>query len=175
MHPEVLDNTEELVGKVPDLFKFDLLHYTRSTEESKAINHTRGPMVVIAGSGMAENGRILHHLANGASDPKNTVLIVGFQAEHTLGRRIVEKQPVLKIFGDDVPLNAQVEIINGYSAHADRTELTSWLDAVKQKSPGLGPVWLVHGEAEVQDEYKTVLTARGYSVDCPEPHSTHAF
>jgi metallo-beta-lactamase family protein len=175
MHPEVLDNTEELVGKVPELFKFDLLHYTRSTEESKAINHTRGPMVVIAGSGMAENGRILHHLANGASDPKNTVLIVGFQAEHTLGRRIVEKQPVLRIFGDDVPLRAEVEIINGYSAHADRTELTSWLDAVKQKSPGLGPVWLVHGEADVQDEYKTVLTAKGYSVDCPEPHSTHAF
>lgn len=175
MHPEVLDNTEELVGKVPDLFKFDLLHYTRTTEESKAINHTRGPMVVIAGSGMAENGRILHHLANGASDPKNTVLIVGFQAEHTLGRRIVEKQPVLKIFGDDVALNAQVEIINGYSAHADRTELTSWLDTLKQKSPGLGPVWLVHGEAEVQDEYKTVLSAKGYTVDCPEPHSTHAF
>jgi metallo-beta-lactamase family protein len=174
MHPEVLDNTEELVGKVPDLFRFDLLHYTRSTEESKAINHTRGPMVVIAGSGMAENGRILHHLANGASDSRNTVLIVGFQAEHTLGRRIVEKQPVLKIFGDDVALNAQVEVINGYSAHADRTELTSWLDTLKQKSPRLGPVWLVHGEADVQDEYKTVLRAKGYNVDCPEPHSTHA-
>jgi metallo-beta-lactamase family protein len=174
MHPEVLDNTEELVGKVPDLFKFDLLHYTRSTEESKAINDTRGPMVVIAGSGMAENGRILHHLAHGASDPKNTVLIVGFQAEHTLGRRIVEKQPVLRIFGEDVALRAQVVVINGYSAHADRTELTSWIDTLKQKSPGLGPVWLVHGEADVQDEYKTVLTAKGYTVDCPEPHSTHA-
>ena len=75
-------------------------------------------MIVIAASGMAENGRILHHLAHGAPDSRNTILIVGFQAEHTLGRRIVEKQPTLRIFGDDVPLRARVEILNGYSAHA---------------------------------------------------------
>ena len=175
MHPEDYDQTEEMVKRVRELFDFPLLHFTRDVQESKAINSAKGPMVVIAASGMVEAGRILHHLANGASDPRNTILIVGFQAEHTLGRRIVEKQPVLKIFGDEIPLRAEVEVINGYSAHADRTELSAWIDKVKAASPALGPVWLVHGEADVQDEYKTVLTAKGYSVSCPEPHSRATF
>lgn len=175
MHPEILDRSEQMVAEVQELFKFDLIHYTRDVEESKAIGRAHGPMIVIAASGMVENGRILHHLAQGASDPKNTILIVGFQAEHTLGRRIVERQPVLKIFGDDVPLNAQVEIINGYSAHADRGELIGWLNAVKDSSPRLGPIWLVHGEREVQDEFKATLAAKGHVVTCPEPNSSHSF
>ena len=172
MHPEILDRSEEMVAEVKELFKFNLVHYTRDVEESKAIGRAHGPMIVIAASGMVENGRILHHLAHGASDPRNTILIVGFQAEHTLGRRIVERQPVLKIFGEEVPLHAQVEVINGYSAHADRGELTSWLGAVKDASPNLGRTWLVHGEADVQDEFKTALSAKGYDVACPEPGTT---
>jgi metallo-beta-lactamase family protein len=175
MHPESFDRSEEMVEKTKDLFRFDLIHYTRDVEESKALSRAHGPMIIIAASGMMENGRILHHLAQGASDPRNTILVVGFQAEHTLGRRVVERQPVLQIFGDDVPLHARVEVINGYSAHADRTEMISWLGRVKDKSPNLGQVWLVHGEANVQDEFKTTLTALGYSVDCPEPHTRHAF
>ena len=157
MHPETFDQSEDMVKRVHELFEFPLLHFTRDVAESKAINAAKGPMIVIAASGMAEAGRILHHLANGASDPRNTILIVGFQAEHTLGRRIVEKQPMLRIFGDEIPLRAQVEVINGYSAHADRTELSAWIDRVKAESPRLGPVWLVHGEREVQDEYRAVL------------------
>lgn len=175
MHPEDYDQSEEMVKRVRELFDFPLLHFTRDVQESKAINSAKGPMVVIAASGMVEAGRILHHLANGASDPRNTILIVGFQAEHTLGRRIVEKQPVLKIFGDEIPLRAEVEVINGYSAHADRTELSAWIDNVKAASPALGPIWLVHGEADVQDEYKTTLTSKGYSVSCPEPYSRASF
>lgn len=175
MHPESFDRSEEMVLKVSELFRFDLLHYTRDVEESKAISRAHGPMIVIAASGMMENGRILHHLAQGASDPRNTILVVGFQAEHTLGRRVVERQPVLQIFGEDVPLHARVEVIDGYSAHADRTEMTSWLGRVKEKSPKLGPIWLVHGEAAVQDEFRTALQAKGYSVECPEPHTTSAF
>ena len=116
----MFDHGEDLVRTVHDLFRFELVHYTRDVEESKALARMHGPMVIIAASGMAESGRILHHLAQGASDPRNTVLIVGFQAEHTLGRRIVERRPMLRIFGDDVPLRAQVDVINGYSAHADR-------------------------------------------------------
>lgn len=175
MHPETFDQSEEMVKRVGELFEFPLLHFTRAVEESKAINTARGPMIVIAASGMMEAGRILHHLANGASDPKNTILIVGFQAEHTLGRRIVEKQPVLRIYGDEVPLRAQVVVINGYSAHADRTELAAWIDKVKAASPRLGPVWLVHGEPNAQDAFKTSLTARGYTVSCPEPHTRVSF
>ena len=175
MHPETYDQTEDMVKKVRELFDFPLLHFTRDVEESKAINAAKGPMIVIAASGMVEAGRILHHLANGASDPRNTILIVGFQAENTLGRRIVEKQPMLKIFGDEIPLRAEVVVIDGYSAHADRTELTNWIDKVKSTSPSLGPIWLVHGEAEVQDEYKTKLESKGYSVACPEPHTRVSF
>ena len=175
MHPESFDRSEEMVQKVNELFQFDLLHYTRDVEESKALSRAHGPMVIIAASGMMENGRILHHLAQGASDPRNTILVVGFQAEHTLGRRVVERQPVLQIFGEDVALHARVEVIDGYSAHADRTEMMTWLGRVKEKSPRLGPIWLVHGEALVQDEFKATLIARGYSVECPEPHTRHVF
>ncbi|MEJ7760108.1 MAG: MBL fold metallo-hydrolase [Gemmatimonadaceae bacterium] len=175
MHPETYDQSEDMVKTVKELFDFPLVQFTRSVEESKAIGRAKGPLIVIAASGMVEAGRILHHLAHGASDPRNTILIVGFQAEHTLGRRIVEKQPMLKIFGDEVPLRARVEVINGYSAHADRSELTTWIDKVKESSPKLGPVWLVHGEPEVQDVYRASLAAKGYSVSCPDPRARIAF
>ena len=175
MHPESFDRSEGMVQKAKELFRFDLVHYTRDVEESKALSRAHGPMIIIAASGMMENGRIVHHLAQGASDPRNTILVVGFQAEHTLGRRVVERQPVLQIFGDDVPLKARVEVIDGYSAHADRTEMIGWLGEVKDKSRNLDQIWLVHGEAPVQDEFKATLTALGYSVECPEPHTRHAF
>jgi metallo-beta-lactamase family protein len=175
MHPESFDRSEDMVQKAKELFRFDLVHYTRDVEESKALSRAHGPMIIIAASGMMENGRIVHHLVQGASDPRNTILVVGFQAEHTLGRRVVERQPILQIFGEEVPLKARVEVIDGYSAHADRTEMISWLGEVKDKSQNLGQIWLVHGEAPVQDEFKTTLTALGYSVDCPEPHTRHAF
>lgn len=175
MHPETFDRSEEMVQKAKELFRFELLHYTRDVEESKALSRVHGPMIIIAASGMMENGRILHHLAQGASDPRNTILVVGFQAEHTLGRRVVERQPVLHIFGEEVALHAEVVVIDGYSAHADRTEMITWLSRVKEKSPRLGPVWLVHGEPAVQDEFKAALTARGYNVECPEAHTSHSF
>lgn len=175
MHPEIFDKSENMVVKAQELFRFELLHYTRDVEESKALGRARGPMVIIAASGMMENGRILHHLAQGASDSRNTILVVGFQAEHTLGRRVVERRPVLQIFGEEVALQARVEIINGYSAHADRTEMAMWLGRVRDKSPQLGPIWLVHGEPLVQDEFRTALIAKGYSVECPEPHTRHVF
>jgi metallo-beta-lactamase family protein len=169
MHPDIFDHGEDLVQRVRDLFRFELVHYTRDVEESKALAGMRGPMVIIAASGMAESGRILHHLSQGAADPRNTVLIVGFQAEHTLGRRIVERRPMLTIFGEEVPLRAQVEVINGYSAHADRVELSSWIDRVRERSPSVSRVWLVHGEPPAQDALATTLRAKGLAVGCPAP------
>jgi metallo-beta-lactamase family protein len=171
MHPEVFDHTEDLVNKAKDLFQFPQVHFTRSVEESKSLNTAQGPMVIIAASGMVEAGRILHHLVRGAGDPKNTILFVGYQAEGTLGRRIETRPPTVRIYGDDVPLRAEVKIIDGYSAHADRTELTGWIDGVKATSPQLSQVFLVHGEADVQDVFKTALTAKGYTVECPEPRA----
>lgn len=175
MHPETFDRSEDMVQKVKELFEFPLVHYTRDVEESKALAHMHGPMIIIAASGMCEAGRILHHLAQGASDPRNTILIVGFQAEHTLGRRIVEKSAMLKIFGEEIPLKATVEVINGYSAHADRTELAGWLDAVGTASPDLSGVHLVHGEPGAQDALQAKFMAKGYAVTCPEPHTRILF
>jgi metallo-beta-lactamase family protein len=168
-HPEVFDRKEELVARVARLFEFEQVTYTRSVEESKRLNTLRGPMVIIAASGMAESGRIVHHLLNGADDPRNTVLIVGFQAEHTTGRRIVERRETIRVFGEEVPLRAQVEILDGYSAHADRTELARWLDGVRARSSGLRDVYLVHGEPEAQDALAARLGEAGYDARCPTP------
>jgi metallo-beta-lactamase family protein len=177
MHPEIFDRTEDLVQRVQDLFKFTQARYTREASESKALNTQHGPMVIIAASGMAEAGRILHHLAHGASDPRNTILIVGFQAEHTLGRRIVDRAPLLRVFGEEVPLRAQVEMLAGYSAHGDRTELQHWLDRVRDGGaagghPGVVPdVYLVHGEPDAQDAFAEQLRGAGYpSVVAPTLH-----
>jgi metallo-beta-lactamase family protein len=173
MHPETFDRSEALVRATTKIFDFPLVRFTRDVEESKALNTARGPMIVIAASGMAEAGRILHHLKNGASDPRNTILIVGFQAEHTLGRRIVERRSELRIFGEDVRLAAQVEIVNGYSAHGDRRELRTWLDEVrdggKESGRSTPRVHLVHGEPDAQDVFAESLRSGGYSVDTPKP------
>jgi metallo-beta-lactamase family protein len=171
LHPELFDQTEDFVRQVTELFRFDLVHYTRDVSESKALNSQNGPMIIIAASGMAETGRIVHHLANGVSDPRNTVLVVGFMAEHTLGRRIVEKRPMLNILGDEQPLRAEVVVLNGYSAHADRNELARWLGEVRKKSPALRDVYLVHGEPPAQDALRERLTADGYRVQAPEPRT----
>jgi metallo-beta-lactamase family protein len=123
---------------------------------------------------MAEAGRILHHLAHGASDPRNTILIVGFQAEHTLGRRIVDRAPMIRVFGDELPLRARVEVLTGYSAHGDRIELQQWLDRVRDGGSeagarGIAPtVYLVHGEPDAQDAFAAQLRSAGYpAVEAP--------
>ena len=174
-NPDAHDRSEELVNAVDDLFDFNRLEFTRDTAASKALNTRQGPMIIIAASGMAEGGRILHHLAHGAPDPRNTILIVGFQAEHTLGRRIVERRPTLKVYGEDVPLRARVEVLDGYSAHADRHELRRWLDAVRGPSRRALPVYLVHGEPDAQDAFAETLRADGYAVTCPERGTTVSF
>lgn len=175
MHPEIFDQSEDLVQRVHDLFKFVQVQYTRDATESKALNQRHGPMVIIAASGMMEAGRILHHLANNAADPRTTILVVGFQAEHTLGRRIVERAPMIRVYGEEIPLRAQVTVLNGYSAHGDRHELQAWLDAVRAGNPGAKPpvVHLVHGEPEAQDAFAAQLAVAGYpAVDAPLPHAT---
>ena len=175
MHPDCFDAGEDLVSKVERLFRFELVRYTRSVEESKALNSLRTPHVVIAASGMAESGRIVHHLAHGAGDPRNTILIVGYQAEHTLGRRIVERRPTIRVFGDEIPLRANVEVLNGYSAHGDRSELLRWIEGVRSKSPGLRDVHLVHGEPEAQDAFASELRTRGIQVSTPVRNSSVSF
>ena len=122
-----------------------MMRYTRTASESKELNFLRHPAVIISASGMAEAGRILHHLKNNIEDPRNTILIVGWQAPETLGRRIVEKQSPVKIFGEPYELRAQVEVLNGFSAHADRSELIDW---ASKFAPRPGHTFVVHGEAD---------------------------
>lgn len=173
MHPEVFDKGEALVRHTTDLFDFPMVQFTRDVSESKALNSRHGPMIIIAASGMVESGRILHHLRYGAADARNTILIVGFQAEHTLGRRIVERRSVLKIFGEEVPLAAEVEVLNGYSAHGDRTELARWLEALRANGAADGrndpQVYLVHGEPPAQEAFATQLRGAGFRVEIPAP------
>ena len=126
-----------------DPFSFDRLRYTQDVNESKALNDLHGPFVVISASGMCEAGRILHHLRNNIENPRNTVLITGYMAENTLGRKIVEKQREVPIFGDPVRLRAEVVKLNELSGHADQRELLTWM---KPAVGRLKKVFLVHGE-----------------------------
>jgi metallo-beta-lactamase family protein len=146
LHPECYDEeTHDFMLKHQDPFGFGRLRYIRQVEQSKELNYLREPAVIISASGMCEAGRILHHLKNNIEDPRNTVLIVGFQAEHTLGRRIVDRESEVPIFGERYKLRARVEIINGYSAHADRRELLMWVDCSCKAGPPQ-KVFLVHGD-----------------------------
>ncbi|MBN1201034.1 MAG: MBL fold metallo-hydrolase [Anaerolineae bacterium] len=146
LHPEAYDaEIRAFMHQAGDPFGFDQLHYTRSVEQSKELNFQREPFIVISASGMAEHGRILHHLRNRIEDPANTILIVGWQAPDTLGRRLVEREPIVKIFGEEYRLRAHVEVLNGFSGHADRDELLAWAEAITKRPRH---TFLVHGEEE---------------------------
>jgi len=147
-HQEALDaETNSFTDRGEDPFSFRQLRYIQDVNESKALNDLRGPFMIISASGMAEAGRILHHLRNSIENPRNTVLIPGFQAENTLGRKIVEKQREVSIFGDPMRLRAEVVTLNELSGHADQKELLTWM---KPAVPGLKKVFLVHGEPSQQ-------------------------
>ncbi len=146
-HEECFDaETVAYLRQNEDPFGFKRLKFISSVEESKALNEKKEPCAIISASGMCEAGRILHHLANNVEDSKNTVLIVGFQAEHTLGRRLVEKAPEVKIFGDVYKLRADVQVLNAYSAHAGQDELLAYIGTMDKKR--LKNVFLVHGELD---------------------------
>ncbi len=130
-----------------DVFDFPGLTYTQSQQESMAINRRAGPCVIISAGGMCENGRVVHHLKQTVSDDANTIMIIGFQAEHTLGRQIVERRSELKILGRLYPLRARVEVVNGLSAHADAGDFQWWFGELLQRG-GAGQVFLVHGESK---------------------------
>ena len=146
LHPECYDEElREFIARDrhPDPFGFDRLRYIRNTADSKALNDLKGPAVIISASGMCEAGRVQHHLKHTIGDPRNAVLIVSWQAPHTLGRRLVERQKVVKIFGEEFPVRARVETLNGYSAHADRDGLLGW---VKPIARDLRHAFVVHGD-----------------------------
>jgi metallo-beta-lactamase family protein len=148
LHPECYD--EEARGflqQKADPFGFHRLQYTRSVDESKALNYLHEPCIIISASGMCEGGRILHHLKNNIGDARNTVLFVGFQAPNTLGRKIVDGLKKVPIFGEPYAVRAEIRSIDGYSAHADRNELLGYWQKVIQASQ-MKRVFCVHGDPE---------------------------
>jgi metallo-beta-lactamase family protein len=158
LHPECFDDrTNEFIRTVDDPFGFSHLHYTRTVEESQKLNQIDSPMIIIAGSGMAENGRILHHLKNNIENPQNTIMIVGWQAENTLGRKIKDRWPRVPIFGEQYYLKSQVEVFDEFSAHADRDELINWIKQGRWQK-----IFIVHGEESSSLSFKKSLEDEGF-------------
>ncbi|MBD3370339.1 MBL fold metallo-hydrolase [Candidatus Fermentibacteria bacterium] len=146
LHPECFDaRMRELVQDRQTPFNSESVRFTQNVEDSKALNHDTSPMIIISASGMCENGRILHHLKNNVGDPRSTILVVGFMAANTLGRRLVERAPTVSIFGESYERKARVEVINGFSAHADSEGLYAYASVVGERA---GRITLVHGEEE---------------------------
>lgn len=166
LHPECFDaGARALLDERGDLFSFEGLKYCRTREESMAINRVEGPAIVISAAGMAEAGRVLHHLRNTVEDERNTILVVGWMAQHTLGRRLVERQRRLRIWGVERDLNARVEVINAFSAHADRDDLLAFADACGHSTRKF---FLVHGEPEQQRSLSAAMADRGMRVHIPQ-------
>jgi metallo-beta-lactamase family protein len=162
VHPECFDQEihEAFIRHHENPFGFNQLRFASSVEESKSLNDLQGPAIIISADGMCEAGRIQHHLIHTIQDPKNAIMIVGFMAENTLGRRIKEKRPTVKIHGQTLDLKAEVLEINAFSAHADYQEIGDWLSMVDRSR--LKGVFLVHGESEAQAHLKDYLSAKGY-------------
>lgn len=167
-HPECYDAElyAQFLSKQHNPFNFSLVRYTSSVDESKALNKTPGPMIIMAASGMCEAGRIRHHLRNEIDDPKNTILAVGYMAENTLGRKVVDPTVTeVKIFDQFIPKKAEVVQIDVYSGHADMDDLDRYIGAVE----GLKRLVLVHGEPEQMDALAVRTREKlGIDVQCPE-------
>jgi metallo-beta-lactamase family protein len=165
-HLDFLDEeTRALVGSGQSPFEFPGLRYTRTQEESKAINSLGRPAVIMAGAGMCTGGRIKHHLVHNIGRPESTILFVGYQASGTLGRQILERQPEVRIFGRPHRLEARVEQIQGFSGHADRTGLSRWLGHFR---PPLPVLFLTHAEKEVAlDLAQTLRRDMGFDATVP--------
>lgn len=161
MHPDCYDTdlrSQLKDGQSP--FEFDNLRYVSDVEASKSVSADKRPMVILAGSGMCESGRVLHHLRTAVGDTANSVVIVGFQAQHTLGRRLVEKRTRVKIYGVERDRRCEVAVLNGFSAHAGQDELVGFVREIRSKG-GVERVALVHGEPNPQRKLQEKLSEAG--------------
>jgi metallo-beta-lactamase family protein len=171
-HPECFnDEAREYLTRGEDPFGFRRLQYVRDAADSKKLNDLHGPFVVISASGMAEQGRILHHLRNNIEDGRNTVLITGFQAQDTLGRKLVEKWPEVRIFGEPMRVRAEISSLDELSGHADQRELLDW---IRPLAPHLRKVFLVHGEPSQAATFAKLLRST-YDLEVSVPAPGQSF
>ncbi len=171
-HPELYDaEAGAFEANHEDPFGFSRLTYVRDVNQSKALNDLRGPFLIISASGMCEGGRVLHHLKNNIGDPRNTILLAGYQAENTLGRKIQERWEEVPIFGEPMRLRAEVCQLDALSGHADREELLAWM---KPLAAELKRVFLVHGEPDQQTALAAAIRER-YRLDVVVPARGSSF
>ena len=165
-HRELFDEEmTEFVQHGDSPFKFPGLSIVGTSDQSKALNHMKGTIMVIAGSGMCTGGRVKHHLVNNITNPRNTIMFVGYQAAGTLGRRIVDGDNEVRILGQKYRIKARVARINGFSAHADRDELFKWLDALERPPR---KVFVVHGESKSAQRFGDYIKEKtGWPVVVP--------
>ncbi len=161
MHPECYDrDILEYMQTDPNPFGFRKLKYTKKADESKAINNMKGPCIIISASGMMQAGRVKHHLNNNIENERNTILVVGFCAQNTLGRRIRDGAETVKIFGVEKHVKAEVVIMDSFSAHGDQEEMLDFLEC--QDKSKLKKIFLVHGEIDRQSVFKEAILERGF-------------
>jgi metallo-beta-lactamase family protein len=165
LHPECFDEeTFALISSGVDVFGLECVKYIRNAEESKKLNGIKDTAMIISASGMCEAGRILHHLANNIGNPKNTVMIIGYMAEHTLGRELIKASDKpgykVKIFGEEHTVKAKIRVLNSFSAHADSGELLDYFKLFDKAY--LRKIFLVHGESPQQDNFREILKSNGF-------------
>ncbi len=165
LHPECFDaETRKFLDEHGEAFSFPEVRFIQSRDESMRLNTLKGPAIIISASGMCEAGRVLHHLRNNIENPNNTILVIGYMAKHTLGRKLVERSPRVKIFGVERDLRARVEILNAFSAHADRDNLLAYAST---SGVGAKRIFLVHGEPDQQQPLGRLIAERGLKVHTP--------
>jgi metallo-beta-lactamase family protein len=166
---EVFDEhaQEYFLNNGKDPFSFSQLKHTANVEESKVLNYRPGPFIVISASGMCEAGRIRHHLKNSISDPRNTILIVGYQAVETLGRKLVEKRKIVRIFDEMYPVKADIRVLNGYSGHGDQDDLLENIRGIQR----LQKIFIVHGDPDQSLKFAEKLASenREWEITIPKP------
>lgn len=161
LHPECFDEeTSQFLLKHEDPFGFNRLTYITSADESKKLNTVDGPCIIIASSGMCEAGRILHHLSNNIGNSKNIILMVGYSAENTLGRKLIDGEKKINIFGEPYEVKAEVIVMESFSAHADANELINYCSQLDKER--MRQIFLVHGEIDQQEIFKTHLESTGF-------------
>ncbi|MDT8413699.1 MAG: MBL fold metallo-hydrolase [Vicingaceae bacterium] len=172
-HPEAYnEELREYMKKDPNPFGFNGLLYIRDVEASKAINNSEEPCIIISASGMMEAGRVVHHLKNNLGNKKNTVLIVGYCAPFTLGNRLMQGTKKVKIYGEEIDVQAEIEVMTEYSAHGDYEEMIDFLSC--QHPATVKEMFLVHGTYEVQQEFREKLMEKGYrNIRIPDENSEY--
>jgi metallo-beta-lactamase family protein len=170
-HPENYNQAvKKLLQTDKDPFDFDGLRFIKTVDESKRLNEITQPCIIISASGMADAGRVTHHIANNINNHKNTILIVGYCEPHSLGGRLMNGAEYVYIFGEQYAVQAEVGVMRNMSAHGDYNDLSQFLAC--QKSDLVNTVFIVHGEYAVQQEFKNRLLKKGFrNVQVPELHS----